>query len=164
MTFFLYYLHHANIKYLAYKHIYDQETRLFVANLRNTSICKKPRYIGFLEMFFLGQIFCMQMCLQNIYRCFAISFTPILQLIQTRRIFVPDQGKLEKTIQTLQCCLPTILKMSIKKDHLFTYYRFNAWMSIYINSQYNEACYLIVNVVVDVKVTFTNYEEYLKKY
>ena len=39
----------------------------------------------------------MQMCLQNIYRCFAISFTPILQLIQTRRIFVPDQGKLEKT-------------------------------------------------------------------
>ena len=36
------------------------------------------------------------MCLQNIYRCFAISFTPILQLIQTRRIFVPDQGKLEK--------------------------------------------------------------------
>ena len=69
----------------------------------------------------------MQMCLQNIYHCFAISFTPILQLIQTRRIFVPDQGNLENTtIQTFYNYMPAILEMSIKKDLSFTYNRFNA--------------------------------------
>ena len=57
----------------------------------------------------------------------AFSFTPILQLIQTRRIFVPDQGNLENTtIQTFYNYMPAILEMSIKKDLSFTYNRFNA--------------------------------------
>ena len=63
----------------------------------------------------------MQMCLQNIYHCFAISFTPILQLIQTRRFIVPDQGKLENNYSDVSILFINHSKMSIKKVHLFTY-------------------------------------------
>ena len=100
------------------------------------------------------------------YGYFAISITLFLQLNQTRRSLLKTEVKL-RMLEPISFYIEQYYKYiqpgGATNQYLFTYNRFNAWLIVYIKSQYNEACYKIVNVVVDVKVTFTNYEEYLKK-
>ena len=105
-TFFFYYPHHANIKYLPYKHIYDQETRLLMKNLRSTKICKCSIYsLPRTDLFRLESRYANKRNLWNCRSCsnppnmstkylrlFCNFYYSFLQLIQTRRIFVADRG------------------------------------------------------------------------